>query len=95
MKRNRLALLLVSLVIPACGCAMACGPFDYEYNCYGGTFDRVDRVNGRAGSLSAPAEAVDPSRQKLGKPPAEAAEAAETTETTEAPTTTTSNDRFE
>ena len=66
MKRNRLALLLISLVIPACGCVTACGPFDYEYNCYGGTFDRVDRVYGRAGSLSAPAQAVDPSQHSMG-----------------------------
>jgi hypothetical protein len=33
------------------GCAMCCGPFDYDYPTFGGKYDRYDRSYGRLGSV--------------------------------------------
>lgn len=54
---NRLALLgALSLILASTGCAMCSSPFDYDYNAYGGTWDRDERCRGRVGSAFEPAE---------------------------------------
>ena len=32
------------------GCAMCCGPYDDDYNLFGGSYQRVDAAHGRVGS---------------------------------------------
>jgi hypothetical protein len=74
MKRYLLSLTLASLLVPVSGCAICCAPFDYEYNAFGGRWDRADRCYGRVGSAFAPAEMPGGQDVKLGAPPAEVAE---------------------
>lgn len=40
--------LVMSMLL---GCAMCCGPFDDDYNAFGGRFQRVDRKHGSVGSI--------------------------------------------
>ena len=44
-----LALLLIA--VSSAGCAICCGPDDYNYGTYGGLHDRMDRRYGRVGSI--------------------------------------------
>ena len=54
---TRLALLGVfALILASTGCALCPSPFDYDYNAYGGTWDREERCRGRVGSAFEPAE---------------------------------------
>lgn len=39
------------------GCAICSSEFDYDYNAFGGRYDRAERCRGRAGSAFEPAEA--------------------------------------
>ena len=52
-----LAVLLLGL--PSLGCAMCDGAFDCDYAAFGGVHDRIDRRNGRVGSLFDPAAALE------------------------------------
>ena len=53
------ALSVVALaIVSSLGCSMGANPHDCKYAAYGGLIDRVDRVNGRVGSVLDPAEVV-------------------------------------
>ena len=70
MPRKLSSLLLLTFVILSHGCAVSCAPFDEEYNCFGGIWDRADRVHGRVGSRFQPAENLEQqSEGDLGQPP--------------------------
>ena len=45
-------------MIGTLGCSMGANPHDCKYAAYGGLIDRVDRVNGRVGSIIDPAPVV-------------------------------------
>ena len=52
------------------GCAMCCAPFDCDYACYGGRYERIDRSYGRVGSKFAPAHDVAVEEEtNVGQPP--------------------------
>ena len=46
------------LIIASVGCALCGESFDDHYAAYGGLHDRLDRVDGRVGSVFAPASAT-------------------------------------
>jgi hypothetical protein len=51
MKRSFLKIMLVIGACSSAGCAMCCGPFDYDYPNFGGRHERADRSYGRVGSV--------------------------------------------
>ncbi|MBM4003242.1 MAG: hypothetical protein FJ295_08145 [Planctomycetes bacterium] len=51
-------LVLLAPCMAASGCTICCAPFDDDYGCYGGIFDRADRAHGRVGSKFAAAEGI-------------------------------------
>ena len=64
------SLILLSLLAFSSGCAMCCHPFDCDYNCYGGRYERIDRSFGRSGSKFAPAHDVAAEEAaNVGEPP--------------------------
>ncbi|MFM7844331.1 MAG: hypothetical protein ACKPEY_08895 [Planctomycetota bacterium] len=56
MKRFSLLLLMGLLLANGVGCAICPNPYDYDYNAFGGTYDRADRTRSRVGSAFEPAE---------------------------------------
>jgi hypothetical protein len=51
MKPMYLQLGLACFVCSLMGCAMCCGPYDYDYPNFGGKHQRSDRSYGRVGSI--------------------------------------------
>jgi len=71
------ALLLAfsATAVSLTGCAICCGPDDYNYAAYGGAIERVDMAQGRVGSAfyNPAAEAVPSHAAEPGEPtPADA-----------------------
>jgi hypothetical protein len=56
---NGCHMLLISLIAACIGCAMCDSGLDRNYAAYGGVRDRMDRVDGRVGSILGPAAAQD------------------------------------
>lgn len=70
MSPKVLGLLILTFLVLSNGCAICCAPFDADYNCYGGIWDRADRANGRVGSRFQPAESLGQlAEANLGAPP--------------------------
>ena len=73
------------------GCSMGANPHDCKYAAYGGLMDRVDRVNGRVGSVIDPAVVVthEPDEASLeptlAEPPEEPPQEPEPVEPTDSP----------
>ena len=78
-------------IVSTIGCSMSANPHDCKYAAYGGLIDRVDRVNGRVGSVIDPAEVVTHeltevlAEPTLAEPPAEPAPEPEPVEPTDSP----------
>lgn len=56
---NGCHLLMISITAACVGCAMCDSGLDRNYAAYGGVRDRVDRVDGRVGSILGPADSQD------------------------------------
>ncbi len=79
-------------IVSTVGCSMGANPHDCKYAAYGGLFDRVDRVNGRVGSVLDPAAVVEhtvddipPNEPTPAEPPEEGLEMEEPPEEPAAP----------
>ena len=57
--RDAIKILTTAFVSMCVGCAMCESSMDGDFHAYGGSRDRIDRVNGRVGSLFDPAAAVE------------------------------------
>lgn len=68
MRRIRLTWTAALLLASAGGCALCPSPYDYDYNAFGGKYDRVERCRGRAGSAFEPAESGLASVPDMGQP---------------------------
>jgi len=55
MLRLTTLMTLAAVCLFSSGCAMCCAPYDYDYNAFGGRWERHDMLYGRAGSAFAPA----------------------------------------
>lgn len=51
MKARIIRLILAITISSSVGCAMCCGPYDYDYPTLGGKHERADRSFGRVGSV--------------------------------------------
>lgn len=61
------SLVLSVLAVVVGGCAICPSPYDYDYNAFGGTHDRVDRCRGRAGSAFEPTDSRLASIPQVGE----------------------------
>lgn len=50
MSRLSCYLLCTTIISSLMGCAMCCGPYDDDYNVFGGKYQRADPAHGRVGS---------------------------------------------
>ncbi len=51
MKSPIFRIIIAAAVCSMMGCAMCCGPYDYDYPNFGGKHERMDRTWGRVGSI--------------------------------------------